>query len=108
MLFSARVYFLQITAAGKFKKSLPYGAASSHSAVIKAPRGEILDCYGRQIAVNRDGYNIIFNKAYVRDNLNTIILTLINLSTEYETEWTDKLPITSEAPYSYKEGEKTD
>ena len=65
VLFSARVYFLQITAAGEFKKSLPYGAASSHTAVIKAPRGEILDCYGRQIAVNRDGYNIIFNKVSI-------------------------------------------
>ena len=108
VLFSARAYFLQITAAGEFKKSLPYGAASSHTAVIKAPRGEILDCYGRQIAVNRDGYNIIFNKAYIKDNLNTIILTLINLSAKYETEWVDKLPITATTPYKYIEGEKTD
>lgn len=108
VLFSARVYFLQITAAGEFQKSLPYGAASSHKAVITAPRGEILDCFGRQIAVNRDGYNIIFNKAYVKDNLNTIILTLINLANEYEAEWTDKLPITNTSPYSFVEGEKTD
>ena len=108
VLFTARVYFLQITAAGEFKKSLPYGAASSHSAVIKAPRGEILDCYGRQIAVNRDGYNIIFNKAYVKDNLNTIILTLIDLATEYEAAYVDKLPITATSPYTYIEGEKTD
>ena len=108
VLFSARVYFLQVTAAGEFQKTLPYGAASSHTAVITAPRGEILDCYGRQIAVNRDGYNIIFNKAYVKDNLNTIILTLINLADEYEAEWTDKLPITKDSPYSYIEGEKTD
>ncbi len=108
ILFSARVYFLQVTAAGEFKKSLPYGAASSHAAVITAPRGEILDCYGRKIAVNRDGYNIIFNKAYVKDNLNTIILTLINLAKEYEAEWVDKLPITASSPYKYIEGEKTD
>lgn len=108
VLFSARVYFLQITAAGKFKKVLPYGATSSHSAVIKAPRGEILDRYGRQIAVNRDGYNIIFNKAYVKDNLNTIILTLINLAAEYEAPYTDKLPITADSPYTYIEGKKND
>ena len=108
VLFSARVYFLQITAAGKFKKTLPYGAVSSHTAVITAPRGEILDCYGRKIAINRDGYNIIFNKAYIKDNLNTIILALIGLAEEYQNEWTDKLPITKEAPYIYIEGEKTD
>ena len=108
VFFSARVYFLQVTAAGKFKKTLPYGATSSHTAVIKAPRGEILDRYGRKIAINRDGYNIIFNKAYVKDDLNKIILTLINLCGEYKTEWVDKLPITNEKPYSFKEGEKTD
>lgn len=108
VFFSGRVYFLQITDAGKFKKTLPHGATSSHTAVIKAPRGEILDRYGRKIAINRDGYNIIFNKAYVKDNLNTIILTLIELSAQYETVWTDKLPITTTAPYTYIEGEKTD
>ena len=107
VLFSTRVYFLQITDAGKFKKKLPYGAVSYHTAVITAPRGEILDCYGRKIAINRDGYNIIFNKAYVKDNINKIILTLINLANEYDTEWIDKLPITATAPYTYIEGEKT-
>ncbi len=108
VLFSARVYFLQVTAAGEFKKSLPFGAASSHTATIKAPRGEILDRYGRQIAINRDGYNIVFNKAYVKDNLNSIILTLVNLAEDYKTEWVDNLPISDTAPYVYKEGEKTD
>ncbi len=108
LLFSTRVYFLQIVNAGEFKKSLPFGAASSHTATIKAPRGEILDCYGRQIAINRDGYNIVFNKAYVKDNLNSIILTLIKLAQEYETAWVDNLPITDTSPYVYKEGEKTD
>lgn len=108
VLFSARIYFLQVVNANAFKKTLPYGAASSHTATIKAPRGEILDCYGRQIAVNRDGYNIVFNKAYVKDNLNSIILTLINEAVEYKTEWVDNLPISTTAPYIYKEGEKTD
>ena len=108
VLFSARIYFLQVVNANAFKKTLPYGAASSHTATIKAPRGEILDCYGRQIAVNRDGYNIVFNKAYVKDNLNSIILTLINDAVKYQTEWVDNLPISTTAPYIYKEGEKTD
>ena len=54
--------------------------------MLKAPRGEILDCYGRQIAINRDGYNIIFNKAYIKDDINDIILQLINLSKKYKAE----------------------
>ena len=46
------------------------GSTSTRVAVLKAPRGEILDCYGRRIAINRDGYNVVFNKAYVKENIN--------------------------------------
>ncbi len=84
------------------------GAATVLTSVLKAPRGEILDCYGRQIAVNRDGYNIVFNKAYLKDDLNDIILTLVNLMKEHNGEWTDELPITSTAPYTYTEDGDTD
>ena len=40
-----------------------HGQANLQSAqrvTIKAARGEILDRYGRPIAINRDGYNIVF------------------------------------------------
>ena len=107
LLYTARVYSLQIANADKYTDNTG-GAASVRTAVLKAPRGEILDCYGRQIAINRDGYNIVFNKAYVGDNLNDVILALVNLLDEYATEWIDKLPITKTQPYSFIEGENTD
>ncbi len=78
------------------------------TAVLKAPRGEILDCYGRQIAINRDGYNIVFNKAYVKDNLNDVILCLINLMEESNSQWTDELPISKTAPYTFTEDGDTE
>ncbi len=104
ILYTARIYSIQIVNSSKYS-SLAQGSTSSRTAVLKAPRGEILDCYGRQIAVNRDGYNIVFNKAYVKDNLNDIILSLINLLDGQGVEHTDKLPIEYSAPYSFKEGE---
>ena len=107
LLYTARVYSLQIANADKYTDNTG-GAASVRTAVLKAPRGEILDCYGRQIAINRDGYNIVFNKAYVGDNLNDVILALVNLLDEYATEWIDNLPITKTQPYSFIEGENTD
>ena len=107
LLYTARVYSLQIANADKYTDNTG-GAASVRTAVLKAPRGEILDCYGRQIAINRDGYNIVFNKAYVGDNLNDVILALVNLLDEYATEWIDNLPITKKQPYSFIEGENTD
>lgn len=106
ILYTARIYSVQIVNSSKYS-SLAQGSTAARKAVLKAPRGEILDCYGRQIAVNRDGYNIVFNKAYVKDNLNDIILSLVELLDSKNVEHTDKLPIQYSAPYGFKEGEST-
>ena len=105
LIFSVRCYSIQIVNASKFSDNSD-GAATVMTSVLKAPRGEILDCYGRQIAINRDGYNIVFNKAYVKDNLNEIILTLINLMKKYEASWVDNLPLSDVSPYKFKEDGK--
>lgn len=106
VLYTARVYSIQIINSEKYSSNAN-GSASSRTAVLKAPRGEILDSFGRQIAANRDGYNIVFNKAYVGDNINDIILSLVNLLNENSTEHKDRLPIENAPPYSFKEGEST-
>ncbi len=101
LLFSVRIYSLQIKSSAESRILAENGATSYRTAVLKAPRGEILDCYGREIAINRDGYNIVFNKAYVKDNLNDVILTLIESCTQYGAVWTDELPMSATAPYSF-------
>lgn len=106
ILYSARIYSIQIINASKYTSN-KHKSASTRTAVIKAPRGEILDCYGRQIAANRDGYNVVFNKAYVKENLNDIILDLINLLDDSSVEYKDRLPLETKAPYNFKEGEST-
>lgn len=106
ILYTARVYSIQIINAHLYTNNIK-GSASTRTAVIKAPRGEILDCYGRQIAANRDGYNIVFNKAYVKDNINDVILSLTNLLDENAVEYKDRLPIEAQAPYNFKPDEST-
>lgn len=101
VLFSMRIYSVQIKNAEKYTDKSD-GATSVLTTVLKAPRGEILDCFGRQIAINRDGYNIVFNKAYVKKNLNDVILTLVNLMIETGTEWKDELPLELNSPFSFK------
>ena len=108
VLFSCRAYYMQVSNSDEYTGKSANGATSSRTAVIKAPRGEIVDCYGRQIAINRDGYNVVFNKAYIKDNVNDIILALIKLCKKYDTEWTDELPLSAKAPYGFKKGESTD
>ena len=107
ILYTARIYSIQIINSTKYS-SLAQGSTAVRKAVLKAPRGEILDSFGRQIAANRDGYNIVFNKAYVKDNLNDIILSLTNLLDEKEVEHIDKLPLEYSAPFDFKEDESTD
>ena len=107
ILFSLRIYSIQVTNAEEFTDKND-GATSVLTSVLKAPRGEILDCYGRQIAINRDGYNVVFNKAYIGDNLNDVILTLVNLLEENNTEWQDTLPLSATAPFGFKADSQDD
>ncbi len=106
LIYTVRIYSLQVVNASKY--SSVAGSTTVRTAVLKAPRGEILDSFGRQIAVNRDGYNVVFNKAYVKDNLNDVILSLVDTFNSYEVEYIDKLPLNTSAPYDFKEGESTD
>ena len=107
LFFSFRIYSIQVTNAEEFTDKND-GATSVLTSVLKAPRGEILDCYGRQIAINRDGYNIVFNKAYIGDNLNDVILTLVNLLEQSGTEWQDTLPLEVSAPFGFKKDSADD
>ncbi len=106
ILYTARIYSIQIINSKKYSSNSK-GSTASRTVVLKAPRGEILDRFGRQIAVNRDGYNIVFNKAYVKENINDIILSLTNLLDEKSVEHKDRLPLEYNAPYGFKDGEST-
>ncbi|MGI6269599.1 MAG: penicillin-binding transpeptidase domain-containing protein [Candidatus Howiella sp.] len=80
--------------------------ASTRSVSIQASRGEILDRYGRALAVNRDGYNIVFNRAYMSgEEINQNIRSLLSLLEKSGEEWFDKLPLESTAPYNFTEDE---
>ena len=106
ILYTFRIYSIQVINSKKYSSNAK-GSSASRTAVLKAPRGEILDSYGRQIAANRDGYNVVFNKAYVKENINDIILSLITLLDENGVEHKDRLPIEYGEPYNFKEGEST-
>ena len=77
------------------------------STKITATRGIIVDRYGRPIATNRDGYNIVFNSAYMKsDSYNSSIKSLCKLLSLYNTEWNDVLPMTLAAPFEFTDDEK--
>ncbi|MDD4699049.1 MAG: penicillin-binding transpeptidase domain-containing protein, partial [Oscillospiraceae bacterium] len=75
---------------------------STRTATIKATRGELLDRYGRPIAVNREGYDVVFNGAYMnKGNMNSTIKTMTELLVAYGFVWIDTLPMDKNSPYDF-------
>lgn len=72
------------------------------SMVEKAPRGEILDRYGRPIVTNRVGYSLLLQKTDISDSeLNDVLLKTLEVLKKSEYEYYDSLPI-SHAPYTFE------
>ena len=78
---------------------------SSHRTLtIHAARGEIIDRYGRPLVINREGFNIVFDAAYLpTSSLNETILKLTRLLAESDQKWTDKLPLKVTKPYGFSD-----
>ena len=84
-------------------------STNTNTSVVKmeAARGEILDRNGAGLAVNRTGYSIRFDRAYMTaDTQNQTILRLVHLLDERGEEWIDVLPIeaTPAGTYEFIEG----
>lgn len=68
----------------------------------KAPRGEILDRYGRPMVSNRTGYSIVLSDmGYKNEELNNIVSTLLSVCESEEQEYNDGLPLSFEQPFRY-------
>ena len=99
-LYTFQAFSLQVSDAERYIAQAQ--GISYRKVIIKAQRGEILDKNGREIAVNREGYNIVFNKAYFdMSKANDSILRLCRLLEKSETPWKDVLPLTKEAPFAF-------
>lgn len=74
---------------------------------IEAPRGQILDRYGRVLATNKVVYAIYFqyaafpsfSKQY--DKINGMLMELTEILTQNGETWNDTLPITAADPFAF-------
>lgn len=104
IVYSVRIFSLQIANAEIYLAQAM--GISYRTVTLKAQRGEILDNNGRKIAVNREGYNIVFNKAYLKtERINPTIIVLCELLSSKNQEWFDNLPLTTTEPYAFTEDE---
>ncbi len=104
--FCLRLGDWQLVNAHKYSASA--SGAYSRTVTVSAPRGEIVDRYGRTLIYNRDGFNIVFDaSALSADTTNSKIKSLIALMKKFESEWYDNTPLEAAAPYGFDSEAKT-
>lgn len=103
-VFSVRLMRYQLVEGATYRKQSENTTQSVGQ--INAPRGEIVDRYGRRIATNKVGYDVVFSWAYFpkqkndADYENSVILKLTQVLTEDGETWNNSLPISGQ-PYQY-------
>ncbi len=94
MMIFICVQLVKLQIAGNKKYTVLSESKLSSSDTIPAPRGKILDRYGRPIVTNRLGFSVSFNNAALSDDeLNDLILNTIDLFNQNEDEYIDTFPI---------------
>lgn len=69
---------------------------------IKAPRGEIVDRYGKTLVSNKAAYSIIINyKSKTKKELNNTLVSLLKICDENGYVYEDGMPISKSEPYEY-------
>lgn len=69
---------------------------------VSAARGEIVDRYGRPMAINRTGFNVVFDRAFLPSGKeNETILKLMEILSEAGESWIDNLPMSYSNPVAF-------
>ena len=73
VIFLCRLVYLQIIKGDEYSSQSEKKVYRTTS--VKAPRGQILDRYGRELVVNRQGFSVVFDKSLIStSDLNDVIL----------------------------------
>ena len=95
------LYHLQIVKGDEYRSASTVKIANT--VTVEAARGEILDRYGRSLVGNRATYEITLNSSLMgaEAERNANLMELITICRENDLEWTDTLPISRDAPFTY-------
>ena len=69
--------------------------------LVESNRGQILDRNGRVLVSDRAVYQVKLNTSLMGDARNDTLLALTRAAREEGVEWTDTLPITTQAPFEF-------
>ena len=99
-VFMVRLMRLQIVQGAQLLEQA--SSTVTVTSTVSAARGEIVDRYGRVIAGNRVGYVVSLNRLYLPDEaLNDTLLRLVGILREAGESWSDSLPLSAQAPWTF-------
>ena len=101
LVFAGTLYQLQIVKGDEYRAASTVKIANVET--VEAARGEIVDRYGRSLVGNRATYEITLNTSVMGKEAerNAILLELIHICQDNGITWTDTLPISEDAPFTY-------
>lgn len=100
-----RIVILQVKEQPESEKPAIPLNQNVYSQIMPANRGQIMDSAGRALISNKNGYNLVVEKAYFpadRPAANAVLLNTIRILQEDGYEWNDTLPISKEQPYTFE------
>lgn len=99
--FVSKLFVWQIVEGEEYSKQAD--TSTAYTVKTDATRGEILDCNGEGLAVNRTGYRVVLDKLYIdADKLDNTILKLIELMKIRDEKWIDNLPVRISSAGTFK------
>ena len=100
VIFVGRLYFLQIVSGEEYLERST--KRTSRTVTVTAPRGEILDRFGRPLVTNRMSFSVIFDATvWDKSRREEVVTKLIGLCDGAGQEYNDTLPVTATEPFSY-------
>ena len=101
VLFGLRLIKMQIVESAKYVELA--NKSTSQKQVVPAARGEIVDRYGRPMVINRTGFNVVLDKAFLKKGKeNETILAITEIMTQSGEKWIDDLPLTKTEPFNFE------
>ena len=98
-LFAAVLYQTQIVHGDDYLVSV--NTHITRTQQVDSVRGEILDTYGRVLVTNEINYNVELDWDALSGDPVAILTCLLEISREEGVEWSDPLPVSQNAPWSF-------
>ena len=95
----ATLYDLQINNGQEYARQAQNKIAEQET--VEAVRGQILDRNGQVLVSNKVVYQVSLDTSLMKDERNRILLSLMDISQEEGVAWTDNLPISKSAPFTF-------